>query len=431
MQSRTVVDAVPRLLDTLKWAGLPYEEGPERPTRFGPYIQSERLNIYHKYAQHLLATGKAYKCFCSKERLESLKNTKGEGYDGHCRMVPRNEGEGPYVIRFKVPPGSTTFYDLVYGRIHTSNRQHADAILIKSDGFPTYHFANIVDDHLMGITTVLRGQEWIPSTPLHILLYEAFEWESPRFAHLPLLINPNGSKLSKRQKDAFVDHYKEAGYLPAALLNFVALLGWTPPVDQSEVMSLDVMIQLFDIQYLNRADSLVNVAKLDWFNRQHLTTSDDQLDNLVSELRLLIPNESSFSDEYLHGCIKLLSSRVTFIREIASSAGYLFKLPEYSNVLQSDQKSLDYLRDVRDSMECLSGPESGDQKSLAVALAQIIQDICQRTGFKSASALRALRFAITGCRMGASIIDTMSLLGKEECIRRICLYLSYSTNKNG
>lgn len=219
--------------------------------------------MYRRHAEHLLQSGKAYRCFCSRERLESLRGRDGFGsYDGHCRnlsSVLRESHRGtPFVVRFRVPAGGgeVAFRDVVFGRQRLSNAVAGDAVLLKSDGFPTYHFANVVDDHLMQITTVLRGQEWLPSTPLHLFLYDAFGWRPPRFAHLPLLLNKDRSKLSKRNHDARVDHYRQQGYLPIALLNFVALLGWAPRTNR-ELMNMQEMIeQVYSQVSAHRIDSL-------------------------------------------------------------------------------------------------------------------------------------------------------------------------------
>lgn len=225
--------------------------GPGKESECGPFFQSSRIEHYKKYADHLLASEKAYRCYCSKERLTSLRDPHGNGrYDGHCRNLPStNRSTESFVIRFRIPSsGITRITDVVYGTAMTPNRLIDDAVIIKSDGYPTYHFASVIDDHLMRITTVMRGQEWLPSTSLHLLLYDAFDWKPPRFAHLPLLIRRDGAKLSKRQNDSFVGWYREAGYFPQALLNFVAYLGWTPRTG-SEVMDLDVMAQNVTARY--------------------------------------------------------------------------------------------------------------------------------------------------------------------------------------
>lgn len=247
-RTRTVPGAMSNILEMLRWTSLYFDEGPGREYAFiGPYVQSMRTAIYRKYVDHLLATGRAYKCYCPKELTPGGQPGR---YTGRCRpvftkdAVPPRENDTSYVVRLRVPEGSTLVDDAIYGKRLIDNDTLDDIILVKSDGMPTYHLANVIDDHLMAITTVMRGAEWLPSTAIHCLLYAAFDWEAPRFAHLPLLINKDGSKLSKRQGSAFVNYYREAGYLPEALLNFVAFLGWTPTeIMQVEVLSRQELIQ--------------------------------------------------------------------------------------------------------------------------------------------------------------------------------------------
>lgn len=247
--TRTIPGAMNNIVEVLRWAGLYFDEGPGREYAFiGSYVQSMRTAIYGKYVDHLLATGRAYRCYCQKK---STNDGQPGRYSGKCRptltndTMPLRAHEASCVVRLRVPEGSTTVDDAVYGRRLIENSTLDDIILVKSDGMPTYHLANVIDDHLMAITTVMRGAEWLPSTALHCILYAAFEWEAPRFAHLPLLINKDGSKLSKRQGSAFVDYYREMGYLPEALVNFLAVLGWTPAeaTTQVEVVSLQELIQ--------------------------------------------------------------------------------------------------------------------------------------------------------------------------------------------
>lgn len=269
--------------------------------------------MYRRYAWELLETGGAYRCYCSRERIAAARAAHGR-YDGLCRSsAAHRRGADSFVVRLAVPAGSVAVRDAVYGDTLVANELLDDAVLLKSDGFPTYHLASVVDDHLMGVTTVMRGQEWLPSTPLHLLIYRALQWEAPRFAHLPLLMNSDGTKLSKRQSDAFVAFYREKGYLPEALLNFVALLGWSPPAGRSEVMSLSEMVRAFDVAQINRADALVDQNKLRWFNRQHLILQSPPGGHaprhLVPSLREALGDTVSCSDEYLVRVIRTMSVR--------------------------------------------------------------------------------------------------------------------------
>lgn len=264
-QSRIVENAVEGLQKTLKWAGIDYDEGPDKPGKYGPYIQSQRLPIYKEHSHEIIESGRAYRCFCDKDRLELTKGINGGRYDGYCRKLPKTESEArvnnnePFVLRFKAPDyqQNSVIIDQVYGLLKSNIID--DVILMKSDGFPTYHFANIIDDHLMEIDLVMRGAEWIPSTPLHSLLYDAFGWRPPKFAHLPLLINSDGSKLSKRQDSAHVSHYISSGVLPEALINFVAFLGWNPKSER-EIFGMTELVKEFDLKGLNHSEDRKSVV---------------------------------------------------------------------------------------------------------------------------------------------------------------------------
>lgn len=299
-QNRLVEGAVENLVSVLHRLGVEFDEGfyfdsthntVQERGNFGPYLQSKRLSLYEARAHDLLAAGKAYYCFCSSERLDELRKEqtalkKPPMYDRHCRNLPAEEQERLHavfaaegkrpVVRQMVPEtGQTIIHDLVYGDITYDHKTLDDHILIKSDGFPTYHFAVVVDDHEMQITHVIRGEEWIPSTPKHLLLYEAFGWEPTQFAHLPLILNPDKSKLSKRQGDVAVEDFLKKGYVPEALLNFVAFLGWNPKTEQ-ELFSLEELIQDFDLAKVNKASPVFDLQKLDWVNAQYIKAKSNQ-----------------------------------------------------------------------------------------------------------------------------------------------------------
>lgn len=275
-RARYTEGAVENLLETLEWSGLSDDEGPENNGDFGPYYQSQRLNIYHEYIEKLISNNFAYPCFCSEERLAKIREEQigkklTPKYDGHCRhisgdeLIKRRKSED-HVIRLKIPPeGITKVSDIIRGEVQFQNEMIDDQVLLKSDGFPTYHLANVVDDHLMGITHVIRGEEWLISTPKHIILYDYFGWPIPQFAHLPLLLNPDRSKLSKRQGDVAVEDYRKKGYLPEALLNFVALLGWNRG-DDEEIFSLEELIADFSLERVNKSGAVFNIEKLNWMN---------------------------------------------------------------------------------------------------------------------------------------------------------------------
>ena len=256
-QARRVEGAVESLIATLDWAGVKFDEGPGRDGGFGPYVQSQRLDVYRQHANELLTKGFAYRCFCTPERLEEVRRRQNAAklstsYDRHCRNLSADEGERrlnagePNVIRMKVPlDGQLTFEDIIRGTVTIAHEVLDDQVIIKSDGFPTYHLAVVVDDHLMAVSHVIRGEEWLPSTPKHILLYKFFGWELPQFAHLPLLLNPDKSKLSKRQGDVAVEDYRAKGYFKEAIINFVAFLGWNPG-DEREIRSMEELVKEFE-----------------------------------------------------------------------------------------------------------------------------------------------------------------------------------------
>jgi glutamyl-tRNA synthetase len=289
-------DVLRDLLESLRWLGINWDEGPEVGGALGPYFQSQRLDIYQEYARKLLAEGQAYECYCSPERLarvreEQQKQGKPPGYDRHCRSLTDRakaelEAQGIQpVIRLKVPPeGQTSFHDMLRGDITFNNSTLDDLILLKSDGYPTYHLANVIDDTLMEISHVMRAQEWIPSTPRHILIYKAFGWKPPVLAHLPVILVPEGGKLSKRNKATPVHEFRGQGYLPEALVNFLALIGWSPGESvEQEVFTRDELIERFNLSHVNRAPGAFSSEKLDWMNGIYIRqlSREDLLERLI------------------------------------------------------------------------------------------------------------------------------------------------------
>ena len=277
-RARSVPGAVENLISTLKWAGISYDEGPDAGGKNGPYIQSQRLNLYKKYAQQLLKLGAAYRCFCSPQRLEEMRREQeahklAPRYDRKCLSLSASAADSlgaPFVIRQKIPgSGEVEWKDMVRGSISFECAAIDDQVILKSDGYPTYHLANVVDDHEMKITHVIRGEEWLSSTPKHILLYRAFGWDIPQFAHLPLLLNKDRSKLSKRQGDVAVEEYIKKGYLAEAIVNFIALLGWHPGGQETqEIFSLTELIEKFSLEKVHKAGAVFDLEKLDWIKWQ-------------------------------------------------------------------------------------------------------------------------------------------------------------------
>ncbi|MBT4055828.1 glutamate--tRNA ligase, partial [Candidatus Peregrinibacteria bacterium] len=286
-RERFVEGALENLIKTLDWCDIHYDEGPilkgddiEQKGDVGPYIQSERSKLYTKHAEELIEKGHAYHCFCTKDRLDDLRQKQESAkqatmYDRHCCGLSREEAERrieageKYVVRQKIPYEHLKFKDLIRGNVQFDGKTIDDQVLVKSDGFPTYHLANVVDDHLMGITHVIRGEEWLPSTPKHIFLYKAFGWETPEFAHIPLLLNKDRSKLSKRQGDVAVEDYTKNGYLREAIINFVAFLGWHPGAgEENEILSMEELEEKFTLDRVHKSGAIFDIEKLDWYNWQ-------------------------------------------------------------------------------------------------------------------------------------------------------------------
>jgi len=416
-QSRSVPGAAEQLISTLKWTGLDFDEGPGKDSQLGPFVQSMRLDMYKDYVNVLLEKGAAYRCYCSKERLEAIRSATPYGkYDQYCRRMGVHESKmrfdrgEHFTIRLKAPADTTIVQeDLVYGRILTESSELDDTILVKSDGFPTYHFANVVDDHLMNINLVIRGQEWIASTPLHLLLYRAFNWKQPWFAHLPLLVNPNGTKLSKRQNDAHVAHYIERGYLPEALLNFVAYLGWAPSRElKSEVLSLDELVRVFSLAELNMADATVNIDKLNWLNGQHVKRrlrEDCNVGDLVAAARDEVKTitDCAFEDKYIADVLSIMAERIAFPRDLVTLSPYFFsdpvhKSPEATVMWEKIQAKYNIA-------------------SLSSFLNQFQDDpISAMDGSKNMGMLS--RLILTAQPIGPPIRDTAAILGPEACRQR-------------
>jgi len=337
-RKRFVEGAVENLLKTLDWAGIDFDEGPEFSGENGPYFQSQRLDIYKKYAEELISKDLAYYCFCTPDRLKTLREKQQAQklpqakYDKLCLNLSKQEIDDNLnsnvakVVRLNVNPDQKIIFDdVIRGRVEFDSNNIDDQVLIKSDGFPTYHLANVVDDHLMGITHVIRGEEWLSSTPKHVLLYDYLGWEKPVFAHLPLLLNPDKSKLSKRQGDVAVEDYRDKGYLKEALINFVALLGWNPG-DEQEFFTMEELINKFTLERVHKAGAVFNVEKLNWLNAEHLRSKPNE------ELLLMLKDElakSNFKDKFLNDdylllIIEAMKPRVIFVNEFITNCTYFY-----------------------------------------------------------------------------------------------------------
>ena len=436
-QSRLVDDATFRVLDVLRWAGMNVDEGVMLNEKneireigeFGPYTQSKRLDIYQKYAQQLIDNNQAYYCFCTSERLEEVKkeqqkNKQAPMYDGHCRNISKEEalrkieaGE-KYVIRLKVPRNENVeFKDGVFGKISVSSNTVDDQVLMKSDGFPTYHLAVVVDDHLMEISHVLRGEEWIPSTPKHIILYKFFGWEAPKFIHLPHIVGENRKKLSKRQGDVSVKDFQDKGYLPEGLVNFLALLGWNPKTEE-EIFSLKDLEERFDENGLHKAGAFFDVKKLDWINGHYIKNkSAEELLQLCKPYFQKYSKEKKIEiDEEVEKKIILIEKeRIKKLSEITENIDFYFQEPEYDRELlrwkkNTDQETIKALEKMKETIEKID--DFDKIEPIKDALFQAVEG-------KVGDHLWPLRVALTGEKQSPSPFEVAWVIGKNKSIKRI------------
>ncbi|MDR2899299.1 MAG: glutamate--tRNA ligase [Clostridiales bacterium] len=424
--ARFVEGSTEVIFNTLKLVGLDHDEGPDVGGPNGPYVQSQRLPIYKKYATQLVESGQAYYCFCTKERLDTLhhEGEEGGGYDRFCRNltpeeVKKNLGDGlPYCIRQLIPEGKTTFNDEVYGSITVDNEELDDQVLLKSDGYPTYNFANVVDDHLMEITHVVRGSEYLPSAPKYNLLYEAFGWEIPKYVHLPLILSANGGKLSKRRGDASFEDLLNMGFLKEAVLNYIALLGWSPG-DNREIFSLAELVNAFDIKGLSKSPSTMDMTKLVWMNGEYFKNMDEDVfyEKALPVLKEAVKRENADYKKLAD----IAKTRISFLKDIPELFDFMDKLPEYDTELYVHKKMKtdkeNSLTALKETLEFFKNNEvKWDNDSLYLALS----DIVTKLGIKNSQILWPVRTALSGkptSPAGAS--ELMELLGKDESIKRI------------
>ncbi len=404
----------------------------------GPYEQSKRLPLYREYVDKLLANKQAYYCFCTHERLEELRNEQTKSkqapkYDKHCLSLAQEECQKkltekvPFVIRLNVNPerGAVVFQDMVRGKVSIHTKDVDDQVLMKSDGFPTYHLANVVDDHLMQITHVIRGEEWLPSTPKHVLLYEAFGWEAPQFAHLPLLLNADKSKLSKRQGDVAVEDYLKKGYLKEALLNFVALLGWNPGKGSTqEIFSLDELVEVFDFAQIHKGGAVFDLKKLDWMNGEYLKKlSVDELYTRALEFGqfqnefFATVGEALKSETYLKRVLAVEHDRLTRLTDIGLHNPFFFVMGEYeAKMLNWKDNDTSMTRASLEQAEKLL--ENFDDTTWAT-LNLIEEKLLTEAGDKRGDFLWPLRVALTGAERSPSPAQAIWVLGKEESLARL------------
>ena len=430
-QERYVEGAVDVIYNTLKTAGLNHDEGPDVGGDFGPYVQSERKDMYRPFAEKLIDGGKAYRCFCSKERLDALRETEefaNGGYDRHCRDLPQEEidrllAEGvPYVIRQKMPiDGETTFTDAVFGEITAPNSELQDQILIKTDGYPTYNFANVIDDHTMGITHVVRGNEYLSSTPKYNLLYEAFGWEIPTYVHLPLIMGKdedgNISKLSKRHgSTGFEDLIKE-GYLPEAIINYIALLGWCPK-DNQEVFTLAELEKAFSIDGISKSPAVFDYDKLEWFNGEYIKNMTvEQFEKIARPYILEAIGDKPLDTVKLAG---ILQQRTTKLTQIPTVLDFFAEQPEYTKDLFVNKKSKTNLENAPVMLKAvydeLSALEVWNHDTIHDALI----NLAVKLGVKNGTVMWPARISVSGKTVTpGGAIEILDILGKEESLARM------------
>lgn len=430
-QERYVEGAVDVIYKTLRMAGLKHDEGPDIDGGYGPYIQSERKHLYMEYAKKLVDMGAAYYCFCTKERLAELKaesdsNGAAYKYDRHCLGLSKAEIEEklknnePFVIRQKMPDtGTTSFEDVVYGTITVDNSTLEDQILIKSDGLPTYNFANVIDDHLMKITHVVRGNEYLSSAPKYNLLYQAFGWEIPTYVHVSMIVKPDGTKMSKRNGDPSFEDLVSMGYLIDAVVNFVALLGWSPGATQ-EIFSLEELEKVFDIKGISKSPAVFDINKLNWMNGEYIRkmSLDDFNSAAAPYYKGVITNPAID----LKKISKILQARTEVLTTIPAAVEFLVKLPDYDKAIYVHKKSKTTeeisLKSLEAALQVLEQLPSWDEQSLYDSMMNLVQEM----GVKNSQVLWPLRIAISGMAVTpGGAIEIADILGREETLNRVRL----------
>jgi len=431
--ARKVKGTVEAILDGLRWLGLDWDEGPELGGKFSPYIQSQRLDIYRELAERLLWQGDAYYCYCPPQRLEGMRaeqvrRKQPPGYDRHCRYLSQEErsakeeeGITP-VVRFKAPlSDQTRFNDLIRGEVVFENNTIDDFVLLKSDGYPTYHLANVVDDHLMEISHVLRAEEWLSSTPRHLLLYQALGFEPPQFAHLPMLLGTDRAKLSKRHGAVSITEYRDQGYLPEAMVNFLALLGWSLD-DRTELLSRQELIESFSLERISRTAAIFNRDKLNWMNGVYIRSLslEEFIQRAIPFLDRDLPPEVKrpLSTNYIRQIMPLIQERARTLAEVAELAQFFFvdELDYDSALLLGKNMSQELaIRALETTQQKLVELKVFDADSLE----GVLRPLAGELGLKTSQLFGSLRVAVTGRTAAPPLFQTMAVLGKERCLRRI------------
>ena len=422
---RYVESAVQIIYDTLKDAGIVYDEGPDIGGDFGPYIQSERAGIYREYAEKLVELGGAYYCFCDKERIDSLKDENGVGrYDKHCLHLSKEEVAAklaagvPYVIRQNVPEeGSGSYEDLVYGTVTVDYKDIEDGILLKSDGMPTYNFANVIDDHLMGITHVIRGSEYLSSTPKYNLMYDAFGWERPVYIHLPPIMKNAHEKLSKRNGDASYQDLVAKGYIKQAIVNYIALLGWSPKTNQ-EKMTLAELEQNFSLAGLNKSPAIFDEPKLRWLSGEYIKEMGEE--EFAALARPFLARSKAYGKYDEAKLLKMVKTRVDVLEDIPAKLDFLEEYGHIDPALYFNKKMKSDAEAAKAVLPAAYKVLEGLQDFSNTPVYEALVALAQQTGRKNGQVLWCVRIAVTGRENtpgGAS--EMAELLGKERCLARL------------
>jgi glutamyl-tRNA synthetase len=431
--ARTAPGALEAITEGLRWLGLDWDEGPDVGGDYGPYFQSQRLDLYKAAAERLVAQGDAYYCYCSHERLEAMRRDQvarkqSSGYDRACRdLTPqeraRKEAGGIVpVVRFKVPlEGRTEFNDIIYGDVVFENSTIDDFVMLKSDGYPTYHLANVVDDHAMKISHVIRGEEWISSVPRHLLMYRALGYEPPRYAHTPLILGPDRAKLSKRHGAMSILEYRDQGYLPETIFNFLVLIGWSLD-DKTEIMTRRQLIDSFSLERIGKTGAVFNKEKLDWMNGVYIRSLD--LDDLAARVLPFLDRglpesvKRPLDAGYVRQIMPLVRERINTLAEASTYADFFFiDTPEYDTAQLVGKKMTGEttLEALKAAEERLSSLESFDHGSLE----EVLRPLAVELGLKAGQLFEVLRNAATGRSATPPLFETMAVLGRERCLKRI------------
>ncbi|MCK6550619.1 glutamate--tRNA ligase [Myxococcota bacterium] len=422
-QERSKPEWERQIMQGLRWLGLEWDEGPDKGGPYGPYRQSERQEIHRRHAFELIDRGGAYRCFCTKERLDELREEQkklkvAQGYDRHCRDLSQQEIDRqlaagtPFVIRMKMPlDGKTIIKDRLRGEVEVENAQIDDQVLLKADGFPTYHLANVVDDHLMEITHVIRAEEWLVSTPKHIVLYASFGWQAPEWIHMPLLRNADKSKISKRKNPVSILDYRQRGFVPAAVLNYLAMMGWSMP-DGRDVFSFDEFVENFTFDRISLGGPVFDLEKLTWLNGKYYRErmSDDELTELF--------RNELFSKDYLRQIVPLIRERIDKAEDFIPATEYFFRGDVPLVAAELKPKGKDW-KDVHAVLEAFMTEVETRVDFSAPSLEQLGREFAEKHGWKPKDLFMPLRVGITGRSATPPLFETMSVLGRALVRRRL------------